>query len=65
MSEILEIALFIGNTTNGILMATDSVYLGEYSILDIFISAQYLAITFWGMFSLVSHKHQKDDDDDE
>lgn len=56
MSEIIEIMLFIANTMNGIIMATDNVYLGEYSMLDIYISLQYLAITFWGAFTLISYK---------
>lgn len=65
VSEVLEIILFFGNTTNGIIMATDNVYLGEYSILDIYLSLQYLVITFWGMFTLVSYKKNKKDDNDE
>lgn len=55
---VLEIITFIANTMTGILTAFDSVYLGNYSVLDLFLSITYLRITFWGIFSLISHKDE-------
>ena len=63
ISEIFEIMLFFGNTMNGIFLAFDSVKIGEYSLLDIFLSMEILYITFNGIFTLVSYK--KNDGDDE
>ena len=56
MSEIIEILTFIVITTNSIFQATDSVYLGDISILDIAVSLMYLQITLWGVFTLISHR---------
>ena len=53
---ILEIILFICTTMNGIINGIDSVYLGSYSILDLFLSIIYLRITFWGIFTLIDYK---------
>ena len=55
--SVFEILGFIVQTMNGIINATDNVYLGDYSILDISVSLLYLQITFWGIFSLLSHKN--------
>lgn len=55
--SVFEIMIFISQTMFGIITATDNVYLGEYSILDISVSLLYLRITFWGIFSLLSHKN--------
>ena len=55
--SVFEILSFIVQTMTGIINATDYVYLGDYSVLDIAISIIYLQITFWGIFSLISHKN--------
>jgi hypothetical protein len=55
---ILEIILFISTTMAGIINAFDNVYLGSYSMLDLFLSIIYLRITFWGIFTLISYKKE-------
>lgn len=55
---IIEIITFVAQTMNGIINAFDSVYFGDYSILDIFLSILCLKITLWGLFSLISHKNE-------
>lgn len=56
MSEIIEIITFIVITMNGIFLATDNVYIGNISLLDIFVSLMYLDITLWAVFTLISYK---------
>lgn len=58
--SLVEITLFLGQTMNTIIMSFDSIYLGSYSILDIFLSVMYLDITLWGLFSLIKVKGIKD-----
>lgn len=54
MSAIFEIIVFLVFTMTMILNAVDNVYLGDYTVLDLFLSLVYLEITFWGLFSLIS-----------
>lgn len=53
---IFELFGFYAQTMGSIFTAFDSVYIGEHSILDIFVSIMYLSITLWGIFSLLSYK---------
>lgn len=55
---MIEIITFIAQTMTLIINSFDTVYLGDYSILDIFLSIIYLKITLWGLFSLISHKKE-------
>lgn len=57
-----EIMLFLAVTMSGIVNAFDDVYLGDYSLLDIFLSIVYLEITFWGIFSLLRTSNDPVDD---
>lgn len=59
--SVFEILGFIAQTMTGIINATDNVYFGDNSILDIGISLIYLQITLWGIFSLLSHKNNSED----
>lgn len=65
MNDLIQIMGFIMNTTNGIFQATDSVYLGNTSLLTIFTSLMYLEITFWGVFTLISYKKNASNIDEE
>ena len=53
MSAIFEIIVFVVYTMTLIFNSIDSVYLGDYTFLDICLSLMYLEITLWGLFSLI------------
>lgn len=58
MSDIIDIFVFFTFAMVSIISAFDSVYIDEYSMLDIFLSIVYLQITFWGIFSLLSYRNK-------
>lgn len=58
MSEILEMFVFFTWVMSLIINVFDSVYLGEHTLLDIFLSITYLSITLWGVFSLLNAANQ-------
>ena len=58
MEVILQLITFIISSMTGLINSFDNVYLGSYSILDLFLSIIYLKITFWGIFSLINPKNK-------
>ena len=55
---IFELFGFFAQTMGSVFTAFDSVYIGEHSILDIWVSIMYLSITLWGVFTLLSYKKE-------
>lgn len=60
MSEIIELFQFFAFCLNQIWVIMESVSLGAYSVLDIFVSMGYITITFWGIFSILNNDNNSD-----
>lgn len=60
MSEIIELFEFFSFCLNQIWVIIESVSLGAYSVLDIFVSMGYITITFWGIFSILNNDNNSD-----
>lgn len=54
MNEFLMIISQIGSIMGGIFNALDSVYIADYSVLDIFLALIVLRIALWFLFALIN-----------
>lgn len=61
MSVIIELFEFFAFCLNQIWVIMESVNLGGYIVLDIFVSMGYISITFWGIFSLLRNNDTNED----
>ena len=53
MGDFAEIMVFLCTLIGGAFDSFDSVYIDSWSLLDIFVSLEYMAITLWGIFQLI------------
>lgn len=47
------IITFFANTTTGIFAALDSVYIGSYSVLDIFVGLAFFELFLWFIMKIL------------